>query len=139
MTFQAGGLGQPAALQVGERVQVTYRQTPMGTLVATTLAYPGEVTATGVVSALAADGSSLTVQAGDGSTITLVTAGAVQLLDGVAPGDTVQVGYVRLGGALVPVTLVVTATPGATATPAPTAIPAPSSPSAVPGEGGARG
>ena len=122
VTFQFAQWGTPpGVLLAGERVQVSYSQTRLGTLVATAIGYPGSAMASGVVSAVSGDGSSLAIQQGDGSTLTFATGAATRLLGGVAVGDTVQITYVTTASGLVPVALTVTATPVAPA-PAPAPV-----------------
>jgi hypothetical protein len=101
VTFDAGALQDLlATLQAGEKIDVTYRQTRAGTLVAKAVAFPGAVTATGIVGSIAADGSSLTIQSATGAGVTIQTDGLAQLLQGVIVGDTVQVVYVKAGSML---------------------------------------
>jgi hypothetical protein len=120
-SFQLGMLSSdPAGVQLGVKVQVTYEQTRAGRMLATAVAYPGAITATGTVQSVAADGSSLTIQTTDGSSLTIATDGAAQLLENVAAGDTVQVTYTQSGSTLIGVAVTVTATPPPSTSPAPT-------------------
>jgi len=114
VTFQLGGLDtSQILLEPGVRVQVTYRQTREGTLEATAVSYPGTLSASGVVSAVGDDGSSLTLQGVGGSSLTFVTGAVSGLLQNVVVGDTIQVKYVKTSTGLVPVALSVTAPPAA--------------------------
>ena len=100
-----------AGLVADERVRVHYKQLVSGTLITTAITYPGSISATGTVVAIASDGSAFTVHTPNGATVTVVTAGAPQLLDGVQPGDTVRVGYSKVGSELIGHTIVVRPTP----------------------------
>ena len=97
------------ALLVGERVKVGYEELASGSMIATTITYPGSVTATGTVATVAPDGGSLAIQTPSGTTLALSTGGLSQLLDGVVPGDTVQVSYTKVKATLAVHTLEVTA------------------------------
>jgi hypothetical protein len=111
-SFQLRALPSGAAgLQLGVNVRVTYEQTRAGSIFATALDYPGAITATGTVQSVAADGSSLTLQMADGSSLMLVTDGAAQLVEGVAAGDTVEVTYTDSGSTAIALAVTVTATP----------------------------
>ncbi len=93
LTFQADAnpdLLDGAAL--GDKVTVSYGPGGSGTLVVSALAYVGAVTATGTVTAIAADGSSFTVQASDGTSLTL-SPSFPGLIDALAVGDGIQVTY----------------------------------------------
>lgn len=80
--------------QVGEAISVGYRTSRYGTLVATSIAYPGATALSGTVSAVASDGSSLTVQPASGTAVTLSTGPLSNLvLDSAAVGDAVTVTY----------------------------------------------
>jgi hypothetical protein len=116
LTFQA----DPTIIEgagLGDKVTVTYAPGGSGTLTATGLAYAGAVTTSGIVAAIAADGSAFTLQTPAGTTLTL-TPGYPGLIDALAAGDTIQVTYTtNAAGALVARALTVTAsapaTPGA--------------------------
>ena len=112
----SSGIGD---MELGDKVDVSYSQTASGTIVATALAYRGQMTAAGTVQAIAADGSSFTMQTSDGFTLTFTTIGGASLLQGLATGDTIQVVYTKSSSGLVARTIQVTATP-----PAPTGPPA---------------
>jgi hypothetical protein len=87
--------------QAGEPISVKYRQTAYGTLVATAVAYPNATTAAGTVTAVAPDGTSITVQVGDsGPSVTLATGALSTLLSGVSLGDAVTVTYSQAADAL---------------------------------------
>jgi hypothetical protein len=113
VTFQLSdpeGAGSGVAL--GESVQVGYEELASGSLIATTLAYPGAVTTTGTVEAVAPDNSSLTIQTDSGSTVTLVTTSLATPIDGLAVGDAVQVTYTTAGASAIALSVNVTGTPG---------------------------
>ena len=138
LTFQTGSEATLiAGAALGNTVTVTYSPGGSGTLLATALAYAGAVTATGTVTAIAADGSAFTVQTAAGPTLALEPSYA-GLLDDLAVGDTVQVTYTTSGAVLTARSLVVTA--AVAPTPAPTATPTgttgPSGPSSGGGDGG---
>jgi hypothetical protein len=104
VTFQ----GVPTeGVLVGEQVQVSYEELASGILLATTVAYPGAVTATGTVQSIAADGSSFTFQDENGATTTLMTPTPV---DGLAVGDTAQVTYTSAGATMIALDVNVTGT-----------------------------
>jgi hypothetical protein len=105
LTLSTNGLsGVLAGASVGDGVSVTYTS-HSGTLTARAVQVtsPAQVEdVSGTVLAVAADGSSFTVQVPGGQTMTFSTAGAASLLSAVATGDTVQVGYfTTASGALV--------------------------------------
>ena len=96
VTFQAGEIGSLlAGLQLGENVNITYRQTRAGTLVASAIAYPGAITTTGVVGSVAPNGSSFTLQTPAGATVTLNAGALSRLVQALVMGDTVQVTYTK--------------------------------------------
>lgn len=98
--------------QVGEPISVAYRTSGFGTLVATAIAYPGATALSGSVSAIASDGSSLTVQPDSGAAVTLATGPLSNVvLDGVSVGDTVNLTYSIAGGIDTLRTIAVTAAP----------------------------
>lgn len=101
LSFQLGGLqstgsafSQGSGLALGETVQVNYQETSSGALVATSLAFPGALTVSGTVAAIAADGSSLTIQTSSGASMTFSTVNDPAGLQNVNVGDDVQVTYV---------------------------------------------
>lgn len=96
VSFQLGSLSAPAALELGDRVQVSYTESKSGSLLASSIVYPGSTTATGTVGAIAADGSSFTLQASSGQTLTL-SVPAPQLIQDLVSGDAVQVTYTTSG------------------------------------------
>ena len=119
ITFQVpqdGGL--IAGSQVGDKVNVSYEQTSSGTVVATALTYPGEVTARGTVESIADDASSFTLLTPAGSSLTFNTAGVTNLLDSLAIGDTVEVTYTKSSSGPVARAVTVTATPPSASVPA---------------------
>jgi hypothetical protein len=111
-SFELSALaGDAAALQLGVKVRVTYAQTRSGSMFATTLDYPGAITASGTVQSIAADGGSLTIQTADGGSLTLVTEAAEPPVYTIMPGDAVEVTYIPSGSNLIALTVTVTATP----------------------------
>ena len=102
---------QIAGLVAGERVRVHYKELASGTMITTAITYPGSISATGTVVSIATDGSAFTLQTPNGATLTVVTAGAPQLLDGVISGDTVRVAYSKVDSQLVAHTVAVRPTP----------------------------
>jgi hypothetical protein len=99
IAFRPGAL-QPvvAQFQVGEPISVSYRMTRYGTLLATSVAYPGALALTGTVSQIASDGSNLTVQPASGSSVTLSSGALATLVAGtVSTGETVSVTYSAAG------------------------------------------
>jgi hypothetical protein len=110
-TFVTGEL--PSLLygaEIGDKITVRYREAKPGSMAATRVAYAGAVTVTGTVVSIAADGSSVTVQAGDGRAVSLATSLVSQLLEGVQVGDEVKATYARDRlGALVPHALTIVA------------------------------
>jgi hypothetical protein len=109
-SFQLGALAGDA-LALGDQVRIGYEQTRSGKLIATTVTYPGAITATGTVQSIAADGSSLTVQTPSGNTLTFATQGVSQLIETVEIGDSVQVAYTQSGSTVTARALTVTGTP----------------------------
>jgi|GEM_PF-3000044 len=101
VSFQSAALpALVAGLQVGEPLRVSYSEARTRALVASAIAFPGALTATGTVVSVAPDGSSLTLQASDGTQLTLDTSAISGLVQGVAAGESVQVSYVSSGGLL---------------------------------------
>lgn len=108
-----------AGLLLGEKVKVGYEELASGSMIATALAYPGAISATGTVESIVSDGSSFTLQNASGAILTFSAGGPSQLLDGVTPGDTVQVSYTKVGSALAAHTVAVTAVAQPTGTTGP--------------------
>jgi len=95
--------GLAAGLAVGDQVSLTYTAASL-TLTAralTVTAQPTVQQATGAVSAVAADGSSLTIQPAGGSPLTFSTTGQTGLLDRLTLGESVQVSYIQVGATLI--------------------------------------
>jgi len=109
VNFELGALSVPPALELGDQVQVTYKESSAGSLFATAIAYPGSVTTTGTVGTVAPDGSSFTLQTSSGQTLTLVVPNPA-LSQGLGSGDTVQVTYTSSAGTLTARELTITAT-----------------------------
>jgi hypothetical protein len=99
------------AMQLGDKVEVSYAQTSSGTIVANSLSYRGAITATGTVQSIAAGG--FTIQTSSGTTVTLTTIGSADL-QSLAVGDTVQVLYTKSPSGAVARTIQVTASAPAT-------------------------
>ncbi len=108
-----------AGLQVGDEVRVNYRDTKRGVLVATAIAYPGAITALGVVSAIAADDSAFTLTTGGGTTLSLTAAGIQDEIHGLAVGDTVRVTYTKGASGLVARSAAIVAAPAPSSTSGP--------------------
>ena len=133
VTLQAGALRDAVAgVQMGDKVRISYRQTRAGTLTATAIVYPGMITTTGVVGTVAPDGSTFTIQASGAVTLTLNAGGLSQLVQQLAVGDTVQVGYTKDHSGLTVRALTVTAS----AAPAQATVPATSGYGDGPTDGG---
>jgi hypothetical protein len=109
------GTGLDAAIltgiSVGDDLQVTYQGTGFGSMVASAIAYVGAATTSGTVSSIAVDGSSFTVQTGNGTALTFSTGTNPGLASGLEVGDTIEVTYTTAaGGALTARSLTVTVT-----------------------------
>jgi hypothetical protein len=92
LSFQLGTLQSGAAgLELGEQVQVSYEETASGELVATSVGFPGETTASGAVTSIAPDGSSFTIQTMTGASVTFATANDGALVQGLLVGEMVDV------------------------------------------------
>jgi len=99
LSFQVGALGsEVAGLEIGETVEVSYQESTSGAMVATTLTFPGALTASGTVSAVADDGSSFTIVDPTGASLTFSTVGDPALVQGLNVGDSVEVTYTTSGG-----------------------------------------
>ena len=92
-------------------MQVGYEELASGSLIATTIGYPGAITTSGAVEAVAADGTSFTIQTADGGSLTLSTTSLAAPIDGLAVGDTVQVTYTAARAAMIALAVNVTETP----------------------------
>ena len=102
VTFQSGAWSTAMTqLRPGEKVRIAYRESRIGSLIATRIGFPGASTVTGTIAAVGAAGRSFTVQRGDGSALRLSLAGNGALLGGIALGGTVHVTYVRRGSRLI--------------------------------------
>jgi hypothetical protein len=107
-TLQSSQPSLIAGATVGDRIHVTFRPGPSGTLTLLTLTYPGARTVAGTVSAIAADGSSFSVLTAAGQTLSFAAPAGVQAL---AVGDQVQVTYTARRQALTARAVTVTAAP----------------------------
>jgi hypothetical protein len=133
LSFLTGAApGAAAVVQVGDRIHVDYTTTPSGTMTLQTVTFVGSATTSGTVTAVAADGSSLTLQTAGGQTTTFSTGVAPSLADGLQLGDQVQVTYTRKAGTLTARAVAVTAPP---ATPPAGSPPAGSPPAGPPPSG----
>jgi hypothetical protein len=103
-TDESASLLQAAAL--GDSVIVTYVPGGSATMIASALEYIGAVTTTGAVASIAE--GSFSIQAADGSTMTLST-GASRLGEGLAIGDGVEVTYTAGASGLLARKVIVTA------------------------------
>jgi Cu/Ag efflux protein CusF len=95
---------------LGDRVTVGYRQAGSGMLMARAIGYAGAVMTHGVVAAISADGSSVSVATANG-TRTFSTAADPSLLSGLEAGDKVRLIYTKTQGKLVARVLSMTASP----------------------------
>jgi hypothetical protein len=92
---------------VGDRVTVSYTPSDSGTMTASAIAYPGAVTTSGTVTAIAPNGTSVTVQVAGGSSLTF--SANPELINGLGIGDQIQVTYTTSVGNLIARALTVTA------------------------------
>lgn len=109
VSFQLSSLSVPAALELGDQVQVTYEESTAGSLFATSVSYPGSTIASGTVATVAPDGSSFTLQTSSGQTLTLAVP-SPDLSQDLATGDSVSVTYTSSGATLTAREITVTAT-----------------------------
>lgn len=117
VSFQLSALPVPPAVELGDKVQVTYKESSAGSLFATAISYPGSTTASGTVGTVAPDGTSFTLQTSSGQTLTLSLPNP-ELSQGLGSGDTVQVTYTTSGSTLTARQLTITATaPGTSPSP----------------------
>ncbi len=103
VAFRTGELqALVSEFQAGEPISVRYKQSPYGTLSATAVNYPGATSLTGTVSAVASDGSSVTVQPSSGSPTVTIATGSLQSLvaTSTAVGEGVVVSYSNADGDL---------------------------------------
>ncbi len=101
LTFQIGaGHGLLDGVAVGDSLHVTYSRDRTGRLTAAAIAFSGARTVTGTITAIANDGSSLSISTPSGLTLTLTVA-EPRMLDWSDVGDTIQVTYTAgAGGSL---------------------------------------
>jgi hypothetical protein len=116
VSFQLTSLVDPPAFQVGDTLQVAYSENGAGSLLATSVAFPGSVVTTGTVTGVAADGSSFTLQTPSGQTLALAVIDP-RLVLALSVGDTVQVTYTTSANTQTARTVTVTATPPAATPP----------------------
>ncbi|HEY2771651.1 MAG TPA: hypothetical protein VGI87_13840 [Solirubrobacteraceae bacterium] len=108
--------------ELGDVITVGYSQARNGITSAQSVLYRGAVTTSGMVTATAEDGSSVTIQTPAGQTVTLATTLVPDLIDSLLVGDTISVTYAKdPSGLLVPHALTVLSTPAppTTTTPPP--------------------
>ena len=112
-TFQTGGQpGLVAGAQAGDKVRVSYAQTRVGSISATAIQYLNTLTTTGTVTAIAADGSSVTIQTPDGQSLAFATSAVPDLIAGLQVADGIQVTYTKeASGALIPRAMQTLSTP----------------------------
>ncbi len=108
VSFQLGGLSAPPVIELGDKISVSYAESQAGSLFATSITYPGAATATGTVSSIAGDGSSLILQTSAGQTLAMALPDP-QMAPSLAVGDTVEVTYTTSGSALTARLVTVTA------------------------------
>jgi hypothetical protein len=118
VSFQLSALSVPPTIELGDMVDVSYKESGTGSLLATAISYPGSTTASGTVGTVAPDGTSFTLLTSSGQTLTLAVPNP-DLFQGLGPGDTVQVTYTTSGSALTARQITITATAPA-ASPGPT-------------------
>lgn len=115
--------------EVGDSVHVSYAETKAGSIVASTITYAGQTTVSGTVTAIAANGSTVTIQTSAGQPLTLATSLVGNLIAGLEIGDAIQVTYsTDAAGLLVPHALQVTGGPSPTAPQYPAGGPYPGGP-----------
>lgn len=101
-----------AGAELGDLVRVSYRVLHNGSMSATAVAYPSAITISGTLSAIAADGSSVTVQVAANQPLVFTTSSVTALTQGLQVGDEVQVIYTRdTSGRLIPHAITVTSQP----------------------------
>jgi hypothetical protein len=108
VSFQLGALSVPPVIELGDTVAVNYTESRAGSLFATSVTYPGAITATGTISVIAADGSSFALQTSAGQNLTLSLPDP-QIAQTLSVGDTIQVTYTTSGNALTARLVTVTA------------------------------
>ncbi|HET9719869.1 MAG TPA: hypothetical protein VFP55_07325 [Solirubrobacteraceae bacterium] len=115
VAFRTGALQSLVSqFQVGEPIDVSYRATQYGTLVAAAVSYPGASPLAGTVTSVAVDGSSLTVQPASGPAVTLSGGTLAGLVAGtVLAGNSVSLTYSSAGGLDTLRTIVVSPPPAA--------------------------
>jgi hypothetical protein len=101
-TFATRGADLTGQLQLGDQIQVV-STVLKGVLVAhqlTVTAAPVTSEVTGTIQAIAADGSSLTIQTPAAQQLTISTGGNPSLISGDQVGDAIDVSYLQLGPTL---------------------------------------
>jgi hypothetical protein len=112
LSFQLGALQSgEAGLAVGENLQVSYEETGSGALFATSVGFPGAITTSGTVGAIAPDQTSFTVQTTAGANLTFATANDPALVQNLASGDAVQISYTTSAAGLTALAVTVTGPP----------------------------
>lgn len=111
--------------ELGDVITVGYTQARNGVTSARSVLFRGAVVTSGTVTAIAEDGSSVTIQTPAGQAVTLATTLVPDLIDGLLVGDTISVTYAMdPSGLLVPHALTTLSTPAPpTTTPTPTPPP----------------
>jgi hypothetical protein len=109
VSFELSALTVPAALELGDQVQVAYQESSTGSLFATAIAYPGSLTVSGTVGAVSGDGSAFTLQPAAGQSLTLAVPSPTLTQD-LTAGDTVEVTYTSSGSTLTARHVTITAT-----------------------------
>ncbi len=129
-TFQASA--DPSLLsgaELGDQVTVGYTQTKAGSMNATAIQYAGAVTASGTVTSIAPDDSSVTIDTTGGQSVTLSTSAVTSLIAGLAVGDGVQVTYsTDPSGLLIPHALQILSAPSSQQSPGSTPTTNPGNP-----------
>jgi hypothetical protein len=134
LSFLAGAAsGLAAGVQAGDKIRVGYTATGSGSMMLQTVTFVGSATTSGIVTAVAADGSSFAIQTSGGQTATFSTGSLPSLATGLQVGDAVQVTYTGSAGTLTARAVSVTAAP---ASPQPTVAPSGAGSGGGPGGGG---
>jgi hypothetical protein len=103
LSFAApAGSGLTQTLALGDQVLVTYtvRGSVLTARSATVTAAPQVLQASGAVTAIAPDASSVTIAPASGAAMTFSTAASPQLVSGLQLGEQIQVAYLQIGAAL---------------------------------------
>jgi hypothetical protein len=119
VAFSAATPTLTQSLALGDQVLVIYtaRGRALTARAATVTAPPTVMQAAGAVTAIASDGTSLTITPTTGAALTFSTAAAPALANGVQLGEQVQVAYIQIGSALIAQSVTAVAPPPGIPTP----------------------